>query len=138
MAIDRGMDWTLLKLIAYTLFPLKPFQDGMVRWALGEDSMVLAETEEWFRLVLNGVTRKGPPPLSFSPEELRKIRCPVLLVLGDRDELVGDPQEVRALARNVPRIEIQVLPSAHLIGMERATEVNALLVDFLVKPSPDM
>ncbi len=124
-----------LKLIAYTLLPLKMFQDGMVRWALGEDPEVLQETEEWFRLVLNGVTRKGPPPLSFTPDELKALRCPVLLILGDRDQLVGDPDAVRTLARNVPRIDIQVLNSAHLIGVEEAAEANPLLVDFLNRVS---
>jgi len=49
------------KLMAYQLFPLKPFQKSLFHWALGYDQDVVEETEEWFWMVLNGVTRKGSP-----------------------------------------------------------------------------
>jgi len=118
------------KLILYMLFPLKPFQDKMLSWALGDNPEVLAETEEWFRLVLNGVTRKGAPPMTFTPEQLNEVKVPVLLVLGDKDQLVGDPELVKPLAENVPEIKIKTLASAHLIGLEKADEVNALVKEF--------
>lgn len=73
------------------------------------------------------------PPLTFSPEQLRKVKTPLLLVLGDRDRLVGDPEKVRPLAENVPGIRIEVLPSAHLVGAERPDESNALIKEFLMR-----
>ena len=121
------------KLILYMLFPLKPFQDGMFFWALGDDPDVVAETEEWFRLVLKGVTRKGAPPMTFTPEQLQAVEVPVLLVLGEKDQLVGDPETVKPLALNVPDITIKVLPSAHLIAMEKPEETNTLIAEFLRK-----
>lgn len=121
------------KLMAYQLFPLKPFQKSMFRWALGYDQDVVEETEEWFWLVLNGVTRKGSPPNTFTPEQLKEIDIPVLLILGDKDGLVGDPQTVIPLADNVPNINIEILSSGHLIGMEKPEESNALIMEFLSK-----
>ena len=119
------------KLILYSLFPLKIFENSMLYWAMGDDPKVLNETEEWFRLVLDGVSRKGPPPLTFEPEQLKKIRTPVLLVLGSNDRLVGDPEAVKPLAENVPQIKIKVISSAHLMGCEKAGEVNTLMKEFL-------
>ena len=118
------------KLMLYMLFPIKAFQDKMLNWAMGDDPRVLEETEPWFRLVLNGVTRKGAPPMTFTPEQLKDVKASVLLVLGDKDQLVGDPEIVKPLAENVPQIEIKVLPSAHLIGLEKKEEVNNLLKFF--------
>jgi pimeloyl-ACP methyl ester carboxylesterase len=121
------------KLMLYMLFPVKAFQDKMLNWAMGDDPRVLKETEPWFRLVLNGVNRKGAPPLTFTPEQLNDVKASVLLILGDKDQLVGNPELVKPLAKNVPQIEIKVLASAHLIGLEKDEEVNILLNDFFEK-----
>jgi pimeloyl-ACP methyl ester carboxylesterase len=99
---------------------------------LGDDPLVRNECDAWFELVLNGVNRKGPPPLTFSIEQLQKVQSPVLLILGNKDQLVGNPQEVIPLAENVPDIVIKVLNSAHLIGMEKADEANRLMLPFLI------
>jgi len=131
MGITPATSSTSIKLVLYSLFPLKIFQNLMLSWALGEDPEVLADTEDWFRPILRGVTRKGAPPLTFKAEELREVKASVLLILGDRDKLVGDPEKVRPLAENVPGIRIEILPSAHLIGAERSVESNALLLRFL-------
>ncbi len=119
------------KLMLYQLFPLKPFQKNMFHWALGYDPNVINETKEWFWLVLNGVTRKGSPPNTFTPEQLQEIDIPVLLVLGDKDGLVGNPEKVIPLAENVPNITIKILPSGHLIGMEKPDTTNELIMNFI-------
>lgn len=56
---------------------------------------------------------------------------PVLLVLGNRDNLVGDPLKAARRAGSFPDIEVRILESGHLIGVERAAEVGRLLVPFL-------
>lgn len=53
--------------------------------------------------------------MTFTPERLQKIEIPVLLVLGAKDYLAGDPDKVKPLAKNVPEIQIEVLDSGHLI-----------------------
>jgi len=133
MGITPATSSVNTKLMAYQLFPLKPFQNNMFHWALGYDPKVVAETEDWFWLVLNGVSRKGSPPNTFTPEQLKEIDIPVLLILGDKDGLVGDPQTVIPLAENVPNINIEILSSGHLLGMEKPAETNALILKFLRK-----
>ena len=56
-----------------------------------------------------------------------------LVVLGEKDRLVGAPELVRPLAENVPQIIIKVLSSAHFIGLEKAEEVNLLMKEFFEK-----
>jgi pimeloyl-ACP methyl ester carboxylesterase len=131
MGITPATSSVNTKLILYSLFPFKMFQENMRQWALGDDPFVRRECDEWFEYVLNGVNRKGAPPLTFTPGQLQKVQSPVLLVLGTKDQLVGNPEEVKPLANNVPDIKIKVLDSAHLIGMEKTTEVNVLINHFL-------
>jgi len=131
MGITPATSSVNTNLILYSLFPFRMFQDDMRHWALGDDPFVAQECDEWFDLVLNGVNRKGAPPITFLTEDLQKVQSPVLLVLGTKDQLVGNPEEVKPLANNVPDIRIKVLDSAHLIGMEKSDEVNALISQFL-------
>lgn len=133
MGLTPATSSTNTKLMLYMLFPLKAFQDKMMYWALGDDPGVLEETEEWFRLVLNGVSRKGAPPVTFTSEQLNEVKASILLILGDKDQLVGDPELVKPLAMKVPQIEIKVLSSAHLIGLEKSDKVNTFVKEFFVK-----
>jgi pimeloyl-ACP methyl ester carboxylesterase len=56
---------------------------------------------------------------------------PVVLILGEKDNLVGDPQVARAKVQDIPDIRVEVLDSGHLIGAEQPEQVNALITQFL-------
>ncbi len=130
MGLTPSTAETALRIMFVQFFPLQPIQSNTVHWALGDDPYVLDETAEWFGYVVMGVLPRVAAPRAFTPVELQEVSVPLLLVIGTRDNLTGDPQAVRELAENVPDIDIQVLDSAHLIGMEKADEVNALLLEF--------
>jgi 3-oxoadipate enol-lactonase len=68
------------------------------------------------------------PPLN---ERLREIRCPTLVLVGDED--VADMQAIAAhVADRVSDARLVNVPeAAHLPSLERADEVNALLLAFL-------
>jgi pimeloyl-ACP methyl ester carboxylesterase len=53
------------------------------------------------------------------------------LVLGKRDNLVGDPERTAALAQDVPNVRVEVLDTGHLIGAEPPERVNELIIGFL-------
>jgi pimeloyl-ACP methyl ester carboxylesterase len=109
---------------------LKPLQESTVRWALGDDPRVLEECDEWFRIVMSGMIPKVSTPVTFTPEQLQNVQVPVLLVIGEKDRLTSDPEAVKELAQNVPDIQIEVLDTGHLIGVEQPDRVNALIVEF--------
>jgi pimeloyl-ACP methyl ester carboxylesterase len=130
------MGWTpettkiALRIMFVALYPLGAVQDNTVNWALGDDPHVLAESEAWFRHVMtDGVTRTAAPR-TFKVEELQDLQVPVLLILGTHDGLTGDPDKVIKLAENAPDIKIEVLDSGHMMGIERASEVNELMMAF--------
>ena len=104
-------------------------------WALGADPGIVEGYGEWFATVLRSVA--SPPrvgrPVALTPAEMSRIGQPVLLVLGDRDSLVGDPRRAATRAASIPKLETLTLPSGHLIGVERAGETNDLLVAFLTE-----
>ena len=57
-----------------------------------------------------------------------------MLILGKRDNLVGDPAIVRTLAQHATHIDIEVVDSGHLIGVEQADYVNTQIAEFFGQP----
>jgi pimeloyl-ACP methyl ester carboxylesterase len=54
-----------------------------------------------------------------------------ILLIGTKDPIVGEAGFAQQTARDFPDIEIKVLESGHLIGVEKADTVNAAIRDFL-------
>jgi pimeloyl-ACP methyl ester carboxylesterase len=125
-----GTERTVVRIVLATLLPFKSIQDSTFRWAFGDDPGVREACEEWFRLVMSGVMPKQARPKTFSPEQLQSLRVPVLLVLGERDGLVGNPENAETLAQNILDVQMVVLDTGHAVGVERPEEVNSLISNF--------
>ncbi|WP_293676722.1 alpha/beta hydrolase [uncultured Phenylobacterium sp.] len=67
--------------------------------------------------------------------ELRAIRAPTLLLIGDQERLY-DPQATLALAkRRMPALETAIVPGAdHIAAVAQPEAVNARILEFLVRP----
>jgi 3-oxoadipate enol-lactonase len=64
---------------------------------------------------------------------LDRIRCPTLVMVGERDALKL-PSYSRVLADCIPDSELVVVPGAgHAVILEKPSEVNAALLEFLEK-----
>jgi pimeloyl-ACP methyl ester carboxylesterase len=59
-----------------------------------------------------------------------ETKVPLLLVLGEKDNLVGNPEAARALVQDIPDIQVEVLDTGHLIGAEQPEQVNKLILQF--------
>jgi pimeloyl-ACP methyl ester carboxylesterase len=127
-----GTNTSVLRILLTTIFPIKPFHAGTLRWAFGDDPRVRAAIGEWFRLILEGVISRQPRPRPFSDDELASLDCPVLLILGGRDGLVGDPERSKRAVRPIRDVRIEVLDAGHLVGAEKPDEFNRLVLDFLL------
>ena len=121
---------TALRIMFVQLYPLKSIQKNTVEWALGTDEFTLAESEEWFKIVLTSTMPRESHPVGFSPQQVQRLNVPILLVIGSRDALTGDPQKVIDLANNAPNIRIEVLDSGHLLGVEKAETVNPMIMEY--------
>jgi pimeloyl-ACP methyl ester carboxylesterase len=51
--------------------------------------------------------------------------------LGDNDNLVGDPEEVKPLAQNISDIQIEILNAGHGIWIEQPEQTVTLILEFL-------
>jgi pimeloyl-ACP methyl ester carboxylesterase len=114
-------------------FPLKPIQDRTFHWAFSDDPRLGEAFGDWFRLIMSGTTPAKVAPLPFNPEQRQSIQVPVLLVLGARDNLVGDPAKATALVQDIPDVRVEVLDTGHLIAAEQPEQTNALLIAFFAE-----
>jgi pimeloyl-ACP methyl ester carboxylesterase len=122
-----------VKMMMVSMFPGDAQVGRTSRWAIGEAPAVDDGYGEWFATVLRSVA--SPPrvgrPVALKPDEMRRIDQPVLLVLGTNDHLVGDANRAASRAGAFPNLRIELLSGGHLIGVERAAEMNAVLGVFL-------
>ena len=126
-----GTTASVLRIMLVQFFPLKPIQDSTIPWAFGDDPKVTRFSGEWLRLFMTETFPRKARPVPFTPGQLRNIKVPVLLVLGKRDNLVGDPENTRPLAQNIPDVRIEVLNTGHFVGVEQPQKVNRLIIEFL-------
>jgi pimeloyl-ACP methyl ester carboxylesterase len=126
-----GTNASVLRIMLAQFFPLKPVQENTFRWAFGDNPKLEEGFGEWFRLLMAGVFPHKARPTKFAAEQLQSLDVPVLLVLGEKDNLVGDPENARALAQDIPDLRVEVLDTGHLIGVEQPEQVNALILEFL-------
>jgi pimeloyl-ACP methyl ester carboxylesterase len=56
---------------------------------------------------------------------------PVLLLLGKRDGLVGNPENAKQHVQAIPDVQVEILDTGYLISAERPDEFNKLVIDFI-------
>jgi len=126
-----GTNISVLRILFTTMFPVKPIQESATRWAFGNDPEVNQAVGEWFGLILEGVISRQARPQPFTPEQLQSINMPVLLLLGKRDGLVGNPEHTKQLVQDIPDVQVAMLDTGHLISAERPHQFNKLVIDFI-------
>jgi pimeloyl-ACP methyl ester carboxylesterase len=126
-----GTTSSVLRIMFTTMFPVKPVRISVTRWAFGNDPRINDIVAEWFGFILEGVISRQARPFPFTKEQLRSLSVPVLLILGERDGLVGDPEKGRELAKNIPDVQVEILDTGHLISAEKPDQFNKIVLDFL-------
>ena len=122
----------LLRLFGFMLLPTESNKRKMVAWTLGDDPVVRAEFEEYMMTALD-CRGKLPIPKSVPAKRLESMEAPVLLVLGEDDRPVPEPEKMKARAEELIRdVRVVVLPdTGHLMNVEEADEVNRLILEFI-------
>ena len=123
-----------LRIMFAQFFPLKPIQENTFRWAFSDNEAMKKDFGEWFHLLMSGVFPQKVAPLPFSAEERQNLKVPVLFVFGERDNLVGDPKAARELVQDIPDVQVEILPTGHLVAGEMPVEANAFMLDFFRGP----
>ncbi len=75
---------------------------------------------------------RNPPPTVFGDAELRKIRTPVLLLIGDHEVLYDATRVIERATRLLPDVQAAIVPNANHVAQYTAPVfVNQRILDFL-------
>lgn len=86
---------------------------------------------EYPRILLATLAGLWWSPLEYTEEELQKITSPVLILIGDRDEVIP-LKEAQELAGKIPQAELAVIPGAgHTEVIVKGGVFLDLVLDFL-------
>jgi pimeloyl-ACP methyl ester carboxylesterase len=73
------------------------------------------------------------PSVRLSPDELRRLNVPTLVIWGDHDP-VGTAEVARETARLMPRAQLELLPAGHVPYLGHPQRVSELLSAFIRSP----
>ncbi|NOH03398.1 MAG: alpha/beta hydrolase [Chloroflexi bacterium] len=137
--------WTTLKVMSHLwsvfLFPTQSNIDRIIRWALGENPQVHDAFADFIRLGVKSWTDlRVAPPLNLPDDQLRMIKSPALLLLGERDNVIGNAMEVAKRARRlIPHVEVDIIPNTgHMMSTEMPDFVNSRILDFLKEATGEL
>jgi pimeloyl-ACP methyl ester carboxylesterase len=117
------MDEVLRANVAFAFHPNSARDPGLVARYL---AMVLRAGAE--ALIRQNEAVMARPDLRA---QLPGIACPVLVMVGEADQLTP-PEQAREIAAAVPGARLEVLPGAgHMLSWEQPARVNALLLAWL-------
>ena len=125
-----GAVGAVLRIMGAQYFPLAPVQDATFRWAFSDADAVIAEFNDWFRLLMSETVPVKVAPLPLPAAERQAIAAPTLFVFGTRDNLVGDPEAARALVADMQDATVAVVEAGHLMAAEIPDHIDRLILDF--------
>jgi len=74
------------------------------------------------------------PPSVFSDEELRKLKTPTLLLIGDREVIYKPEKAIRRATQLVPHLKAEIIKNAnHNAEYTAAEKVNEKILDFIIE-----
>jgi pimeloyl-ACP methyl ester carboxylesterase len=71
-------------------------------------------------------------PIVLTDDELRQIRVPTLLVIGQQEPLYDPNAAVERATRLMPNLRTELIPDAgHLLPMEQPELANKCILEYL-------
>jgi len=97
-------------------------------WREFADDLAAHSDEGSARLIREVIIKR--PPVSDLEAELKQLKIPTLIMVGDEDEMCIDPALI--MKKHLPGAGLLVLPrSGHAINLEEPDIFNRALLDFL-------
>jgi pimeloyl-ACP methyl ester carboxylesterase len=119
----------------YMFFPKLPGQaDAMrrsVKWMhAGLPCDPLWEPLFYYSMVSGGLINQVFPRV-YSKEEFAQIKCPVLLILGEKEAIYNPQSAIRAAKKLIPGLQVAIIPEAHHItALAQPARVNQRILEF--------
>lgn len=119
----------MLRIIPSMLFPIRFFINNSIR-----PLFVRRPNEIYFeQLALAAKCKfKEVFPTEFTDDELRQIKIPVLLLIGEKEVILPAPKAIDRAKRLMPDIQAEMIPEAsHMLSMDQPEMVDARILKFL-------
>jgi pimeloyl-ACP methyl ester carboxylesterase len=104
----------------------------IIDWAIGNSKKTRAEflKHMWTAMDCRGFMSI---PWELNDKELKSIKAPALLLLGENDKVVGEPSEAKERAEKyIANVKVKVIKGAgHLISSDSTETVNQHILGFL-------
>jgi pimeloyl-ACP methyl ester carboxylesterase len=63
-------------------------------------------------------------------DRLQKIKAETLIIAGNKDRLASKVSSEQ-IHQRIPKSTLKIIPGGHFVTMEKAPEINKLIIDFL-------
>lgn len=131
----RFFVWIFVSLFA-TSAP-KALRPRLAAW-LEQPVIIVPELRSMIRASVRAYRVRRPAPLPLTEDELRTIRTPLYLVLGQRSLLVHPRRQLERVPRLIPGAVAEIVGhTGHGPQIDHAAEVNDRVLDFLAEVDAD-
>lgn len=125
----RFFVWIFTSLFA--TFAPRPLRPRLASW-LEQPALVVPQLRTMIRAAVRAHRIRRPAPLPLSEDELRSIRAPLHLLLGQRSLLLHPERQAERVPRLVPGARAEVISrTGHGPQIDHADEVNTRILSFL-------
>lgn len=111
----------------YMFFPKMPGMAKLVHDSINWIRNGLLPDPVWeqlfYRALLYGGMTSQIFPKVYSLEELRQIKTPTLLLIGDREKIYRPQDAIRSAEKAVPTLRAEIIPNAHHIAALAQPEI---------------
>lgn len=131
MGIKANTAGVMKRLLKVLLFPNQKNKEALTKWTLGDNQKVNEEMAEYMNTAMNCEGRM-PIPKHIKREQLENIKAETLLILGEFDNPIGNPDKnIKFAKKCFKNLKTEVVKTGHLMSLENPKQLNSLMVDFL-------
>lgn len=122
-----------IKLVFFSLFSKQLNIRKLTKWFFAPHNFICSPFTELFEAAITyGIPKLKYPPSVFSFSELRKINCPVLLLLGYYEVISNLKKTIKCATQSIRNLSYKVIPNAgHLLPIEQYDIVNQEVSHFI-------
>jgi len=130
-----GIEVTLKKVLPrifyYLIFPTEENRQTLIHWFLGKDQNVQDAFYQQMWLAMQGLP-KVPIPILISSNRLKRIKMPVMLIMGENDPTVSAVKAVQRFKDHIPQAKTILIPEVgHVLNYVAGEQVEELIIEFL-------
>lgn len=116
------------------MLPRKPVVYSFLRWCSTREDLAVNPIVHQMLVGLRHFRfqpQNSVFPAVFTDEELKTVKMPVLVLIGDKERVLDPVRAVERARRRVPGVEAEIIPGAgHALPIDQPEIVNARLLEF--------